>query len=617
MRTPVPAQSVYFGDPSLPAFGWWHAPGQASEAAERLPVLLCPPFGRDDECAHRTLRVLAERLAAAGHPVLRFDLPGTGDSAGDAHTSDLVPAWRHAVASALDTLLARSGGGAAAVVGLRLGALLAAQVAAEREDVAAFVAIAPPPSGRAFVREFKAFQATSSPVGRADASAGHLEAGGHVLTASTREALAGLDPAGLVRPPAPRMLVIDRGDLASAPVWTSGFAALGAVVDHERHDGFAEMMLDPHLGQVPQAMLAATLAWLARQPAGPAEPGSPTDVQSPARVAAGVVEEPLWIAHAQARMFAILARAAQPTAPRRVVLIVNSGAQRRTGPGRLHVMLARRWAARGMAVLRLDLPGLGDAAARPGEPDNTVYPATAVADLRAVLGHVNERWPGVPCHVLGICSGGYHALQLVREGAALAGVTVLNPLTFDWPGDRPLLEPLPAHKVAQETARYRRSVASLESWRKLLRGDVRVAGIAALLLKRAGQSLASAGREVARLLRLPLRDDLALELARATAKGGVVHFVFSDDEPGEDMLRGQAGRAVGRLERAGRLALHRVVDADHTFTGEGARERVAALMDTVLEAGARPVADLPGPRPVEVSGRLASAVETGPEARVD
>jgi len=253
-------------------------------------------------------------------------------------------------------------------------------------------------------------------------------------------------------------------------------------------------------------------------------------------------------------------------------------------------MLARRWAAKGMAVLRVDLPGLGDAPARAGEPDNLVYPPAVARDLQALVRHARERWPGVACHALGICSGGYHGLQLARERMGVDGVIVLNPLTFDWPGDQPLLEPMPAHRVSQEMARYRRNLFSLHPWLKLLRGEVDVSVLASLVLRRVVQRVANAGRELLRFLRLPLRNDLAGELMRATADGAVLHFVFSENEPGEDLLRGLAGRAVDRLQRRNRLQLHHLDNADHTFTGEMARERVAALMDTLLEGALPPVA---------------------------
>ena len=584
MPPPPAAQPVHFGDESLPAFGWWHAAIRAGDGRCRVPVLLCPPFGREDESAHRSLRLLAERLAAAGHPVLRFDYPGTGDAAGDAQLPRLVATWTRSIAAALDSLKAQAGCDRAAIVGLRLGALLAADVAATRADVAAFVAIAPPASGRAFVRELKALQAAAPPVGRADPSAGLLEAGGHVLTAASRDALSLLDPAALARPPAPRMLVIARDDMPCATAWTSGFAALGAAVDHECHGGFAEMMLDPHSSRVPQPLLDAVLAWLARQPAPEPVASAEVFARMPAQVGEGVIEEPVWIPVAGTRMFGILSQASRRPAPTRVVLMLNSGAQRRAGPGRLHVLLARRWAAQGMAVLRLDLPGLGDAAARDGAHENIVYPPDVVPDLQALVRHARERWPGVACHAVGICSGAYHGLQMARGRMGVDGVVVVNPLTFAWPGEGPLLEPLPAHKVAQEMSRYRRNLFSLQPWRKLLRGEVDVSRLARLLARRVRQRAATAGRELARLLHLPLRDDLAAELAGAAAAGTVLHFVFSENEPGEDLLRSLAGRAVGRLQRQGRLHLHHLDDADHTFTGAAARERMAALMDGLFDA---------------------------------
>lgn len=577
------AQPVHFGDEHRPAVGWWHAPVAQPVDALRLPVLICSPFGREDECAYRTLRVLAERLAADGHPVLRFDFPGTGDAAGDAHTPDLVPTWAGAIAAGIDSLKAQAGCSQVAVVGLRLGALLAAGVAASREDIAAFVAIAPPASGRAFVREMKAFEAASAAVGRADPSAGLTETGGHVLTSAVRDALSRLGPAALQRPPALRMLLIDRDDMPSAGPWIARMAELGVSADRESHPGFADMMLDPHLGKVPQSMVDALANWLARQPMAAAGPSFEALRHGPIELPDGVVEEPVWMTVAGARIFGILSQATTDTTPSRIVLLLNSGAQRRSGPGRLHVLLARRWAASGAAVLRLDLPGLGDAPPRDGDRDNVVYPRAIVHELRDLVRQLRERWPGAGCHAVGICSGAFHALQLACEQAGVDSVVVINPLAFYSPGEGPLVEPLPAYMVTQEMSRYRRSPFSLDRWSKLVRGEVDVRRVARLLGRHAGQSVVTAWRELARLLRLPLRDDLAGELGRATANGTVLHFVFAEDEPGEALLRSLAGRAIGRLQSQHRLHLHRMDDADHTFTGEAARERVAALMDALFE----------------------------------
>ena len=88
MSPPVASiQPFYFGAPERRLFGIFHPTAAASSA---LPgVLLCPAFGQEAVRAHRMMKVLAERLVRAGHPVLRFDFYGTGDSMGEDIDADL------------------------------------------------------------------------------------------------------------------------------------------------------------------------------------------------------------------------------------------------------------------------------------------------------------------------------------------------------------------------------------------------------------------------------------------------------------------------------------------------------------------------------------------------
>ena len=115
------------------------APGRrllvSTQATPRLrprgaAVLLCNPFGEEAVRAHRAYRVLARRLDEAGYPTMRFDYAGTGDSSGEAGEHGIAD-WLADIAAAADALRAESGQSRIVVVGLRLGATLAA-LAAQR-----------------------------------------------------------------------------------------------------------------------------------------------------------------------------------------------------------------------------------------------------------------------------------------------------------------------------------------------------------------------------------------------------------------------------------------------------------------------------------------------------
>lgn len=89
------------------------------------------PWGWEALRAHRTLRLLADRLAETGLDVLRFDYSGTGDSMGD-HDDVTLARWIDDAGEALDELVSLSGARRVSVVGLRIGALVAGELLKER-----------------------------------------------------------------------------------------------------------------------------------------------------------------------------------------------------------------------------------------------------------------------------------------------------------------------------------------------------------------------------------------------------------------------------------------------------------------------------------------------------
>jgi pimeloyl-ACP methyl ester carboxylesterase len=142
-------QVSYFGSSATQLFGAYSPP--AAPVERDGAVLLCPPGPHEYMRSHWALRQLALKLSAAGLHVLRFDYSGTGDSAGASEVASLEQ-WRRDVLAALDELRDVSGVRRVSVVGLRLGATLAAQASAELRDL---VLWEPVTSGPAYLQELR------------------------------------------------------------------------------------------------------------------------------------------------------------------------------------------------------------------------------------------------------------------------------------------------------------------------------------------------------------------------------------------------------------------------------------------------------------------------------
>src|SRR4051812_24896601 len=118
-----------------------------------LGVVIVPPHGIEALAAAKTLRLLAEKLAERGHSVLRFDLPGTGDSLDDGLPDDATSCWTESVIEATKTLQMSAGASGIVLVGLRLGALLAASAASAIENLEGVALLDPVISGQSYARE--------------------------------------------------------------------------------------------------------------------------------------------------------------------------------------------------------------------------------------------------------------------------------------------------------------------------------------------------------------------------------------------------------------------------------------------------------------------------------
>ena len=596
---PGRAVPVYIGSVGQETFAWIHPVESPTPSA--VGAVLCAPFGREELSAHRTMLHLAEAAVASGLPTLRFDYHGTGDSAGHDTQPDRLAAWLQSVREAIDALKARTGVQQVCLIGMRLGASLAALAAEGRDDVLALVAITPVVSGRVFMRETRLLAGTGggaaamAAAGVASSASSLLEAGGFVLTRQTQQELGAIDLTQVALNPRLKILTVDRDDAPSARPWHDHCAAAGTDARYLLAPGYLEMMGGTSDNAVGLAIVQAVGNWLqasdfartARREdavSGNAAPYAAV-LSETAQPTHGVREEPVAVDGA-VPLAAILSTSTSSSGSRQSqrdgVILLSAGIARRIGVSRLHVNLARAWAAQGVAVMRLDLSGIGDSPKHPDHSEQSVYAASALSEVQAAVRHLRDHAGVTQCHLVGMCSGSYHALKAAAAGADVKSLVMINPMTFQWEAPPAAATGYSDVQVTYAVQSYARFWKEPKQWRRLVRGEVDIRRTTQTVLQRVRMGAHSTKLDVARLLKIRIEGDLGLSLEHLAGRGIAMHFVFSANEPGAALLATAAGNSVGRLERRRMLTQTSMKTADHIFTTVDSRLRLAKLLTDLL-----------------------------------
>ena len=156
----------------------------------------------------------------------------------------LFEAWIQSIDDAAAELRAATGVEDVAVVGIRLGAMLALTAAARGSNLQDLVLWGPPASGRAMLRELRAFgnmERLEYANGDAAASAPSpgLEIGGFLIAPETQHALENLVLSPLPAMPGRRVLLLSRDDLPADAKLTRALQSSGCAVETGNGSGYA------------------------------------------------------------------------------------------------------------------------------------------------------------------------------------------------------------------------------------------------------------------------------------------------------------------------------------------------------------------------------------------
>src|SRR5207244_845609 len=262
-----------------------------------------------------------------------------------------------------------------------------------------------------------------------------------------------------------RVLLLERDGIEADADLVRALRDAGAQVARGPGDGYGARMTRPDAARPPSGVFEAVETWLGEVPctAHVAVPGAaPTEPES--AELPGMRETPILLRQPFGEMFGIIAEPDAAAADLCVVFL-NAAAIRRVGPNRMWVDMARRWAARGVPTVRLDLEGIGDT-----DGDGSSYADVAnlyvpafVEQVRAALDALEAR--GLPSRFVlaGLCSGAYWAFQTALEDERVAAAFLLNSRVLFW---REELE------TERDVRRLRRHFLRRSSWRRLWSGEL-------------------------------------------------------------------------------------------------------------------------------------------------
>ena len=553
-------------------------------------AVIVPPHGFEDLCSHRALDMLADMLAEAGVATLRYDLPGVGDSTGDDADPLSFDRWLASVGMAAQEAKRLTGAEDVALIGLRLGALLAAEASARMGDISRMVLLAPPASGKAYLRELKVLSRVIAPVAPpppdlAPAPFDGLELAGFRLSRECVEGMTNLRWPG--EPPARAMLNLSPGGAIPNDSALHVWEGEGVRVTRASFDGYEKMMCDPTATITPLAALRDVADFIAAE--APATAAAAPRILTSAMAGDGWREDAIVFGEDN-RLCGVLCRPVGGDDDN-AIIIANAGGVRRIGWGRQNVEMARALAARGATTFRMDFSNIAGVSG----PDPAIpfhYGDDIHHELIAAMDVLTD-WGFSAFTLMGACSGAYHAVKAAVADHRARRVVSVNQLCFEWGPQYAL--PLNAWMMQKAGDVARKRMAADDDLSELARLRARLAARAVALFKsnakkayHALRSLAamSGGSREDQAPSQPERDFLTL-----AGRGVRVDFVHAEVDPGLGELERWFGPDGERVTALPGVTKTVIPAADHLLTPRHARAMLADILadQTPGETAAEPL----------------------------
>ena len=364
--------------------------------------------------------------------------------------------------------------------------------------------------------------------------------------------------------------------------------SVGCSVQIATGSGYSAMTAVPHEAVPPAAAAAMVVGFLTTNGSEKPRITAPAHaVASPVTIAGDVIETVQTIQCFAGSMFGILAEPAFPTRHADAcVLLLNAGGVRHTGPNRMWVEAARRWAAAGVASLRLDLCGVGESDGDQSMDIPSLYQEHLVDEVVLAMDSLHPRRGFRRFVAVGLCAGAFWAFHAALRRRDISAAVLINPRLLFW-------DPMADHR--RFLRRTLRGLTNWADWSRLAHG-----GFWAQDLKRAARTMLNRCRT--HHSNDPDQIHPIQEAWKVIERHGTrVSLLFTEGEP---LLQEMEQQQQIPPESHPLIRCVRIANAGHTFRPQWAQKLAHEILDAELRrAGllARSQSDNPAKRSSFVS----------------
>ena len=458
-------------------------------------VVLAHSVGHEYTRGYRNLQQLAIQLCSAGFDVLRFDYAGTGNSTGDCGVFT-VETMRQNLVDARNHLLARTDVDSVDVVGLRLGAAIAATTP---HNLFSNVLLWDPVcDGQGFLHCLDRLH---------DGQLGELtrynvlrhrhpeidQAYGHAISFEKRASIANLTLSSNENSlrPGQTHFVLTSGESLPSPLQNQNVHEVSDVIAWDDDRYLESAFSSPESFQVIQKILLA-------------DDDAPTNDQVENHNAPPTPDHrEVAITFGQYEHLSGVWNSGGTQLHSTAVIFLTAGMLHHAGPFRLHARLASKLGEHSVSSLRFDLSGIGESLAVGSQ---TLSIDRAADEVRQAMDWIETHHNIRRFVLFGLCSGADDALHVAQNDGRVAGIIAMDGCGY--PTMRFYLHRLVKHYLVR--------ILRPSKWLKLLRDKLKVSD----------QTVPSLGfgediRE------FPPREVAESQLCQLTKQGRNAHFIYT------------------------------------------------------------------------------------------